>query len=141
MGKKILSERLYTKFSNIVDRLEKISENIKKCNINEKDKTDSLNNIDSLMAEVKTKIYLAETYVTTIGKDRKEDVEDSLNKVFIEIEVMIGAAEYAQNMAFKSKEEEIKKEGSEFDKCKEKLINFWENYGNTKLSLIDNEKK
>lgn len=141
MDKKILSERIYTKFNNIISKLEKMSEDIKNCNRNNKNKTDLLNNIDSLIAEVKTKIYLAETYVSTIGKDRKEDVEDSLNKAFIDIEAMVRAAEYAQNSVFKNDGEENEEEESDFDKCKEKLRNFWENYSNIKLSLIDNEKK
>lgn len=95
MDKKILSERIYTKFNNIISKLEKMSEDIKNCNRNDKNKTDLLNNIDSLIAEVKTKIYLAETYVSTIEKSRKEEVEDSLNKAFIDIEAMVRAAEYA----------------------------------------------
>lgn len=141
MDKKILSERIYTKFNNIIIKLENMSEDIKKCGRSEKNKTDLLNNIDSLIAEVKTKIYLAETYVSTIGKDRKEDVEDSLNKAFIDIEAMVRAAEYAQNSVFKNEGEENEEEESDFDKCKEKLRNFWENYSDIKLSLIDNEKK
>lgn len=141
MDKKILSERIYTKFNNIISKLEKMSEDIKNCNRNNKNKTDLLNNIDSLIAEVKTKIYLAETYVSTIGKSRKEEVEDSLNKAFIDIEAMVRAAEYAQNSVFKNDGEENEEEESDFDKCKEKLTNFWENYSDIKLSLIDNEKK
>ena len=141
MDKKILSERIYTKFNNIISKLEKMSEDIKNCNRNNKNKTDLLNNIDSLIAEVKTKIYSAETYVSTIGKSRKEEVEDSLNKAFIKIEAMVRAAEYAQNLVFKNDGEENEEEESDFDKCKEKLTNFWENYSDIKLSLIDNEKK
>lgn len=141
MDKKILSERIYTKFNNIISKLEKMSEDIKNCNRNNKNKTDLLNNIDSLIAEVKTKIYLAETYVSTIGKSRKEEVEDSLNKAFIDIEAMVRAAEYVQNSVFKNDGEENEEEESDFDKCKEKLTNFWENYSDIKLSLIDNEKK
>lgn len=141
MDKKILSERIYTRFNNIIIKLENMSEDIKNCNGNNKNKTDLLNSIDSLIAEVKTKVYLAETYVSTIGKDRKEYVEDSLNKAFIDIEAMVRAAEYAQNSVFKNDGEENEEEESDFDKCKEKLRNFWENYSNIKLSLIDNEKK
>lgn len=142
MDKKILSERIYTKFNNIVDRLEKMSEDIKKCGRNEKNKTDLLNNIDSLIAEVKTKMYLAETYVSTIGKDRKKEVEESLNKAYIEIDAMVKTAEFAQNTVFNAeREEEENKEKNEFEKCKEDLKKFWENYSDIKLSLIDNEKK
>lgn len=141
MDKKILSERIYTKFNNIISRLENMSEDIKNCNRNEINKTALLNNIDSLIAEVKTKMYLAETYVSTVGKDRKEEVEEFLNKAFIDIEAMVRAAEYAQNSVFKNEGEENERKESDFDKCKEKLINFWENYSDVKLSLIDNEKK